>query len=108
MAPVHLPRLNLGVGAIDQRRCDLHDVAALALLHLDHGALRDVKEAGEIDPENRRIIGLGIFRERLRDEDAGIVDQRIDPPKSSHPVRDRAFGSLDVRDIAWAARPAAL
>ena len=96
--PVHLPRLNLRVGAIDQRRCDLHDVAALALLHLDHGALRDVKEAGEIDPENRRIIGLGIFRERLRDEDAGIVDQRIDPPKSSHPVRDRAFGSLDVRD----------
>jgi len=36
----------------DQARRDLHDVAAMPLLHLCDGELRDVKEAREVDAQH--------------------------------------------------------
>src|SRR3984885_10802340 len=62
----------------DQARRDLHDVAAMPLLHLGDGELCDVKEAREVDAHHSRVISLGILSERLGDEYASVVDERID------------------------------
>ena len=50
-----------GDGVVDEARCDLYDMAAALLLHLGDGELRDVKKAGEVDPQHRRVIGLGVL-----------------------------------------------
>jgi hypothetical protein len=45
---------------VDEARCDLYDMAAAVLLHLGDGELRHVKEAGDIDAQDRRVVGLGV------------------------------------------------
>src|SRR5467141_3953144 len=45
--------------------CTTWHVAAMPLLHLCDGELRNVKEAREVDAHQGRIIGLGILRERF-------------------------------------------
>ena len=46
---------------IDQARCYLHDMAAALLLHLRDSELRDVNEAGDVDAQDRRVVGLGVL-----------------------------------------------
>ena len=90
----------LRVGLIDQGGRDLDDVAGPLLLHLGDGELRDVEEAGNVGAHHRRIVLGGVLRERLCDEDAGIVDQRVDTAKAGDGLRNHALGRLPVGDVA--------
>src|SRR5258708_2107569 len=81
-------------------RSDLHDVAAVPLLHLCDGELRDVKEASEVDAQHSRVISLGILSERLGDEYASVVDERIDAPKPGQAFGNRTLGRLPVGNVA--------
>ena len=85
---------------VDQARRDLHDMAAALLLHLGDGELGDVKEARDIDAQDRRIVGLGVLSERFGDEDAGVVDERVDAPEPGHAFGDRTLGRLPIGDVA--------
>jgi hypothetical protein len=62
--------------------------------------LRYVKEAGEIDAQDRGAVGLGVLGERLGDEDAGVVDERVDAPEPGHAFGDRPLGGLAIGDVA--------
>ena len=46
------------------------------------------------------IVGLGVIGERLGDEDAGVVDQRVDAAEPRHGFRDHALGGLGIGDVA--------
>ena len=70
---------------IDEASGDLDDVAAAPLLHLGHGELRDMEKPSGIDAQDSREVGLGVLRERLADEDAGVVDECVDAPERSMP-----------------------
>jgi molybdenum-dependent DNA-binding transcriptional regulator ModE len=85
---------------VDEACRDLHDMAAALLLHLGDGQLRDAKEAGEVDAQDRRVIGLGILGKGLCNEDAGIVDQRVDAAEAGDAFGNRALGGLPVGDVA--------
>jgi hypothetical protein len=85
---------------VDQACRDLHDMAAGLIFHLRDGALRDVEEAGNVHVQHGRVIGVGILRERLGDEDAGVVDKRVDAPEPPHPFRDHPIRRLPIADIA--------
>jgi hypothetical protein len=55
-----------------------------------------VEEAGDVDRQVVVVVGLGEFDERLRDEDPGVVDQRVDAPKkrqASRMTRSAVAGS---------------
>jgi hypothetical protein len=64
---------------------DLHDMAAADALHRGRGELRHVEETGEIDRDDRREIRFAVLSERLGDEDARIVDERVDAPEPLDP-----------------------
>jgi hypothetical protein len=83
-----------------EARRDLDDVAAAALFHLSDRELRHVEESRQVDAEHRRVIGLAVLPEGLRDEDAGVVDERIDTPEPRHAFGDRTLGRPPVRDVA--------
>ena len=85
---------------IDEARRDLHDMAASPFLHLGDGELGDAEEAGDVDAEDRGEVRLGVPGERLGDEDAGVVDERVDAPEPRHGFKDHAFGRLPIGDVA--------
>lgn len=84
----------------DQAGRDLHDMAAAAFLHLGDGELRDSEKSGDVDAQHRGEIIAGVAGERLGDKDAGVVDERVDPPEAIHSCGDDALGRLGIRDIA--------
>jgi hypothetical protein len=47
---------------VGQARRELHDMAAALFLYLDEGELRDMKETGDVDAQDRRIVGRGVLR----------------------------------------------
>jgi hypothetical protein len=59
-----------------------------------------VKEAREVDAQHSRVISLGISSERLGDEHASVVDERIDAPEPGHAFGDRTLGRLPVGNVA--------
>jgi len=65
-----------GDRVVDQARRDLHDMAAALLLHLGDGELRNMKEAGDVDAQDRCVVGPGVLGEGLGDEDASVVGER--------------------------------
>ena len=67
-------------------------MAATPLLHLGDGELCDVKEPGDVDAHDRPVVGLGVRGERFGDEDAGVVDERVDAPEPCHAFGDRTRG----------------
>src|SRR6516162_7794917 len=75
-------------------------MAAALLLHFGDGELRDVKEAGEVDAEDRRVVGRGVLGERLGDEDAGVIDKRVDAPEPGHSFGYRTLGGVRIGDVA--------
>ena len=85
---------------VDQARCDLYYVAAALFLHLGDGELSDVKEAGKVDAQNSGVVGLGVLGEGLGDEDAGVVDERVDAPEPGHALGDRALRRFPIGDVA--------
>src|SRR6516165_4337208 len=54
----------------------------------------------EIDPDHGGEVGFGIFRKGLCDEQAGIVDERIDPSVALDGKSHDAIGGLCARDVA--------
>jgi len=73
-------------------------MAAVLLLHLADREPGDVEKAAEIDAEDRGLVLVRMVGERLRDEDAGVVDQRVDVPEQARqPARTRAPRSADRR-----------
>ena len=85
---------------VNQAGGDLHDVAAALFLHLGDGELRHMEKSGDVDAKNRRVVGLGVLGEGLGDEDAGVVDERVDAPEPRHALGNRALGRLPIGDVA--------
>ncbi len=69
--------------------------------HLGGGALRDVKEARDIDADIVGVVLGGELGEGLGKEDAGIVDQRVDASKTLQAFADDALGGFGQADVAW-------
>jgi hypothetical protein len=84
----------------DETRGDLDDVAAALLLHLGDGELRDVEEPGEVDTQDGSVVGLGILGEGFGDEDAGVVDERVDTTEPAHAFGDCPLRRFPVGDVA--------
>ena len=68
--------------------------------HLPNGPLSDVEEPGKVDPRDVAEVGLGVLCERLGDEHAGVIDQRVDPAKPLDRVADDPVGDRRVGDVA--------
>jgi hypothetical protein len=85
----HRQRLERGGQAgqrvVNKARADLDNMAATLLFHLGDGELRHVEEADSVDAQGGGEVGFGIFGEGLGDEDAGIVDERVDAPEPRLP-----------------------
>jgi hypothetical protein len=47
--------------------------------HLSDDALGDVKEPGQVYRRYRPVVVDGVVGERLADENAGVVDQAVNP-----------------------------
>jgi hypothetical protein len=60
----------------------------------------NVKKSREVRRGRRREVGLRIVDERLGDEDAGIVHQRVDASIALDGRADDALGSVGRGDIA--------
>ena len=73
---------HLRIGLIDQGRGDRNDMAAARLLHLGDGALRDMEKSGEVGGHDGDLVVLRVLGERLGDEDAGVVDERVGAPQA--------------------------
>ena len=66
----------------------------------DGDPLRDVEEAGEVGRDlGVEVLGR-VVGEGLGDEDAGIVDQRVDPPEARNRLPDHALGGRRIADVA--------
>jgi hypothetical protein len=70
---------------VDEARGNLNDMAPALLLHLGDGELRGVEEPGGVDAQDGSVIGLGVLGEGLGDEDARVVDERVDAPEPVMP-----------------------
>ena len=55
--------------------------------HLPDRPLGDVEEPGQVDGRDRGVVLDRVLRERLADVDAGVVDQRVDPPEPIERLR---------------------
>jgi hypothetical protein len=79
---------------------DADNVTARMLLHFSDCKLRDTEETGEVHGRNRCVVISGVAGKRLGDEDAGVVDQRVDAAEACHAFGDHAAGGGRVGDIA--------
>src|SRR6516225_3295885 len=59
-----------------------------------------MEEAVKIDAQYVGVVFVRIFGERLSDENAGIVDERVDAAEAPEGLRHDAFRSLGVGDVA--------
>src|SRR4051812_14310717 len=69
-------------------------------LHFTERKLRSVEETGGIDSSDRSVLSFGVFGERLRDEDAGVVDQRVDTSEAGNGFEYCALSGGTLTDIA--------
>ena len=84
---------------VNQARGDLDHMAAPLLRHLGDRKLRDMEEPRDVDRHDGRVVGLGILGERFADEDAGVVDQRVDTPEPRHPIRNGTLCGAAVGNV---------
>ena len=70
------------------------------LQHFGCDEFGESEEAAEVERQNRSVIVVGIVGERLGDEDAGIVDQRVDAAEAFERLRDDALRRLGIGDVA--------
>jgi hypothetical protein len=75
-------------------------VAAALGDHLRDRQLSEMEEAGEVHGRDRLVLIEGVFRERFADVDAGVVDQRVEPPEPVPSLVDRAPCGLRICDVA--------
>jgi hypothetical protein len=88
------------IRVIDQACRHLHDMTAAPLLHFSDRKLRHVEEPSEIDVQNGSVVGVRVLSERLGDENAGVVNERVDAPKPTHRLRDDTVGRIPSANIA--------
>lgn len=79
-------------------------MTAALLLHLGDGELRHVKEASDVGAQKRLVVVLGVLGKWLGDEDASVVDERVDAPEAGHAFGDRTLGGFSISDVAGTAR----
>ena len=103
------------IGVVDQAGGDVDDVPAALRQHRRDGALGELEEPAQVDPEDQVVVVGGVLGERLGDEDAGVVDQRVDPaelvaaPASIDPVgQARARRCRPARSAPAGRRTAAI
>jgi hypothetical protein len=84
---------------VDNRGRDIDHVAAVAFQHLGYGPLGETEEAGHVYAEHQRVILGGVVGERLGHKDAGIIDQRVDPPETAQCGVDDLTGGGGVAEV---------
>jgi hypothetical protein len=84
---------------VDEAGRDVDDVAAALYEHLLDCALGDVEETGEVDGNNGVEVVWWVVGERLADEDAGVADQRVDPPETVECLVRHAMSGFRLRDV---------
>src|SRR3989442_919045 len=67
--------------------------------HLRNRALRHGKEPGEVDRDDVGVVLGGVIGERLGDEDASVVDQRVDPAELLQALANDLFGGGGIADV---------
>ena len=56
---------------------DAYHMLRILLLHLRNYLLRHVEEAGDVGIHHQVVVFFGVFGERLRNKDSGVVNQQI-------------------------------
>src|SRR4028119_1528104 len=85
---------------VNQARRDLHNMTATLLLHFCDRQLCHVKEASDVGTQIRLVVIVGVLGKWLGDEDASIVDERVNAPKSGHTFDDRTLSSFSMGNVA--------
>ncbi len=85
---------------VDQAGRDLHDMPRTPLCHLGNGAPGETEEPAEVDRNDGGEIVLGVVDERFGDEDACIVDERVDAAEAIESLRDDALHRRRIDDVA--------
>jgi hypothetical protein len=67
------------------------------LQHLGDGPLGQPEETGEVDADHQGVILGGVVGERLRDVDAGVVDQGVDATEPLQCSADDPVGRAGQR-----------
>src|SRR6266550_6686365 len=67
--------------------------------HRRDRALRHGKESGEVDRDDVGVVLGGVIGQRLGDEDAGVVDQRVNPAELTQALADDLFGGGGIADV---------
>ena len=67
--------------------------------HLVDGTLGKPEEPGQVDPDDRRVVGGGVVGERLGDEHARVVDQGVDAAEASQGCIDDPLGGSALGNV---------
>jgi hypothetical protein len=84
---------------IDEAGRDLHNVPGSLLQHLLGCALSDMEKPVDIDGQHVSKIFVRIVGEMFCDEDARIVDERVDAAEELQRLRDDAFRGFGIGDV---------
>ena len=93
-------RRHAGDRLVHQARRDADDVTRSLLQHLRGGALGDVEEAIDVDPHHQGVVLARVLGERLREKDARVVDQGVDPAEALESLLHDPLSGGRVADIA--------
>jgi hypothetical protein len=91
---------------VSQGGGDVDNVAAAPLEHLGDGPFGQPEEATEVDPDSDREVVGCVVGERLRDEDAGVVDEGVDAPEAFKCPTDDPVGGGGIGDVSFDAEHA--
>jgi DNA-binding CsgD family transcriptional regulator len=88
-------RRGLGLGG-----CDVDHVTAVPPDHLGDDPPGQPEEPVQVDPGDQRVVLRGVLGERLGDEHAGVVDQRVDAPEPLQRGVGDPVGGGGLGDVA--------
>src|SRR6202035_1981227 len=78
---------------------EVEDVTAVPTGHLVDGTLGKPEEPGQVDPDDRRVVGRGVVGERLGDQHASVVDQGVDAAEASQGCIDDLLGGSALGNV---------
>src|SRR5262249_40333037 len=87
-------------GLLSQRRADIDDLTATFPLHESRGCLRHVEEPRKVSSHDSVEVLGRVFNTRLRHEDAGIVDEPVDPSEPPLGAVNQLLRRRRLADIA--------
>ena len=85
---------------VNQAGRDSYDMTTPRLAHHLYRALGHMKEAGDIGGDVGRVVVVRIGDERLGDERAGVVDQRVDAAEAAQRLLEDPIRGVRVSDIS--------